>query len=188
MGGGGETWVAQIPSGIQISRNLHFFPFHGGPKFGPSSPSCHLHRFCLHRLHPRLNFIVSLYVSGMLARTIIDFNNLVKVDESCNKNPTLRLKPQEKRREVGMYVVGLGSRESGHSPHTFSLGVICSATIQVRRTTNTADVGPMCGLHNTVNHGSWLKMPKNGKWKCREMSNIRKHPTSKIRSGRVLCR
>ena len=46
----------------------------------------------------------------------------------------------------------------------------------------------MCGLHNTTDHGIWLKMPKNEKWKCRAMSNIRKNPTSKVRSGRVLCR
>ena len=38
--------------------------------------------------------------------------------------------------------------ESGHTPDTFSLDVICSATIQVRRTTNTVAVGPMRGLHN----------------------------------------
>ena len=45
------------------------------------------------------------------------------------------------------------SRESGHSPDTFSSGVICYATIQVRITTNTVDVGTMCGLHNTANQG-----------------------------------
>ena len=38
--------------------------------------------------------------------------------------------------------------ESGHTPDTFSLDVIYSTTIQVRRTTNTAAVGLMCGLHN----------------------------------------
>ena len=43
----------------------------------------------------------------MLPRTIIDFNNPVKEDESCNKNPTLRFKPQDKKKE-GTYVVGLG--------------------------------------------------------------------------------
>ena len=37
--------------------------------------------------------------------------------------------------------------ESGHTPDTFTLDVICSATIQVRRTTNTIAVGPMHGLH-----------------------------------------
>ena len=38
--------------------------------------------------------------------------------------------------------------ESGHSPDTFSLDVICSVTIQAGRTTNTLAVGPMCGLHD----------------------------------------
>ena len=38
--------------------------------------------------------------------------------------------------------------ESGHTPDTFSLEVIWSATVQVRRTANTVSVGPMCGLHN----------------------------------------
>ena len=38
--------------------------------------------------------------------------------------------------------------ESGHSPDNFSLDIICSATVQVWRTTNTVAVGPMCGLQN----------------------------------------
>ena len=37
--------------------------------------------------------------------------------------------------------------ESGHSPDTFSLDVICSATIQVQRTTNAVAIGPMRDLH-----------------------------------------
>ena len=37
---------------------------------------------------------------------------------------------------------------SGQSPDTFSLDVICSATIQVWRTTNDVTVGPMCGLNS----------------------------------------
>ena len=44
----------------------------------------------------------------MLARIIIDFNNPVKVDESCNKNPTLRFKPQEQKEEKYVHAVGLG--------------------------------------------------------------------------------
>ena len=50
---------------------------------------------------------VSLFISGMLARIIIDFNNPVKADESYNENPMLKFKPQENK-EVRMYVVGLG--------------------------------------------------------------------------------
>ena len=34
------------------------------------------------------------------------------------------------------------------SPDTYSLDVICSATIQVQKATNTVAVGPMCGLNN----------------------------------------
>ena len=43
----------------------------------------------------------------MLATTIIDFNNPVKAAESCNKNPTLRFKPQEQKEEK-YYVIVLG--------------------------------------------------------------------------------
>ena len=45
----------------------------------------------------------------MLDRTIIDFNNPVKADESCNKNPTLKFKAQEQKEGwyVCMHVVGL---------------------------------------------------------------------------------
>ena len=46
--------------------------------------------------------------------------------------------------DIISYSVG----ESGHTPDTFSLDVICSATIQVRRTTNTVAVGLMRGLHD----------------------------------------
>ena len=47
----------------------------------------------------------------MLARTIIDFNNPVKADERCNKNPTLSFKTIGTKRWGGgvrMYAVGLG--------------------------------------------------------------------------------
>ena len=52
------------------------------------------------------------------------------------------------------------SRVNGHSPDTFSLGVIRSAAIQAWITTYTVAVGSMCGLHNTANHESRLKMQR----------------------------
>ena len=45
----------------------------------------------------------------MLARTIIDFNKPVKAYKIFIKKPTVKFKPQEQnRREVHMYVVGIG--------------------------------------------------------------------------------
>ena len=37
--------------------------------------------------------------------------------------------------------------KSGHSSDTFSLDIICSATVHAWRTANSAAVRPMCGLH-----------------------------------------
>ena len=84
--------------------------------------------------------------------------------------------------------------ESGHTLDTFSFDVICLATIQVWRTTNTVAVGPVCGLYNSAKHWSWLKLLKREKWKCRTMSKIQKstaarpQPSSGLRSGRVVFR
>ena len=33
----------------------------------------------------------------MLAKTMIDFTNPVKAEESCNKNPTFKFKQQEQK-------------------------------------------------------------------------------------------
>ena len=50
--------------------------------------------------------------------------------------------------------------ESGYTQETFSLDVIYSATVQVRRTTNTVAVGPICGLHNHWKTSELTLIPK----------------------------
>ena len=57
------------------------------------------------------------------------------------------------RREVGRW-------EGGHGSDTFSLDVICWATIPVLIITNIVAAGPMCGLHNYRKNRSCLEMPK----------------------------
>ena len=77
--------------------------------------------------------------------------------------------------------------ESGHTPDTFSLDVICSATIQVRRTTNTVAVATMCGLNNRKTSELTLN-GKEGEAKMSGDVKIRKYPTSGLRLGRFLFR
>ena len=113
---GDETRVLQSSIRHPNLKKWVFFPIFyplASPSWGrglqPLLPS---EGFLPYGLHPWLDSIVSLYISGMLARAILDFNNIVDAGESCNKNPTLKLKPQEHKegRYVCNYihVVGVG--------------------------------------------------------------------------------
>ena len=63
--------------------------------------------------------------------------------------------------------------ESGHTPGTFSLDVVCLATIQVRRTANAVAVGPRRGLHNYRKTSQFIQIAKEGEMK---MSDHVKNP------------
>ena len=77
--------------------------------------------------------------------------------------------------------------ESGHSPDTFFLDVICSANYSVSESCKYCG----CLVHVftiTAKHRNWIKMQKREKRKCRAMSKIWRYHTHWVRSGRVLIR